>query len=71
MRRRLFPLDHALGYATNGADATLSIYNATGILIDCEQVNGTGSKPMPHPGIYVASLVSALFSPATLKFAIK
>lgn len=68
---QLFPLDHALGYATNGADATLSIYNATGILIDCEQVNGTGSTPLPHPGIYVASLVSALFTPATLKFAIK
>jgi len=67
----LYPLDHALGYDTNDSNATLNIYNATGMLISNEEVKGKGSMPLPHPGIYVASLVPAIFTPATLKFIIK
>ena len=68
---RLIPETRALAYCADNAPATLSIYNATGMLIHRSEVTGNGSVPLPHPGIYMASLASAIFAPASLKFLIK
>lgn len=68
---KLEQLDHAVGYATNGNLASLSIYNAAGLLIHSDKVTGTGIVPLPNPGFYVASLASAFYAPTTLKMCIK
>lgn len=67
----LEPLGDTLRYTVSGTAATLSIYNATGILLHQAAVTGTGTVPLPAPGLYIASLAPILLAPVTLKFLIK
>ncbi len=67
----LYALDHALGYSVSDTSATLSVYNATGILLHHAAVTGSGTVPLPAPGLYIASLAPALLAPVALKFLIK
>ncbi|MBD5211427.1 MAG: glycoside hydrolase family 2 [Bacteroidales bacterium] len=66
----VYPLEHALGYTAGAGAATLSIYNAAGILVRRDEVTGRGTVALPQPGLYVASLAAKHHSPATIKFII-
>ena len=67
----LYAVDGGVGYTVDDAEATLSIFNTTGALLHRAEVTGRGTVPVTAPGIYIATLISAIFAPTAIKINIR